>query len=106
MVPVSKEAQTKERRTQTMKPTVQEVRDALWGIYLNLPDEDEGTEVRLQWIPGEEWQVHHGDPSYDLNHKGFWGASWIEGSMMDMACLEEVSQDLLNQVEDMEADHA
>ena len=87
-----------------MKPTVQEVKDALWSIYLDLPDEDEGTEVRLQYIPGEGWQVHYGDPSYDLDHKGFWGGSWIEGSrLQDPRYLEEVAQDLLGQVEDMEA---
>ena len=89
-----------------MKPTLQDVIDALWSIYLDLPDEDEGIEVRLQYIPGEGWEVHHGDPSYDLDHRGYWGSGWIEGSMMDMVYLEEVAQDLLAQVEDMEADHA
>ena len=87
-----------------MKPTMQEVKDALWGVYLI--GEDEGTEVRLQVVPGEGWQIHHGDPCYDLDHRGYWGASWIEGSMMDPEYLEEVAQDLLDQVEDMEADHA
>ncbi len=86
-----------------MKPTVQEVRDALWGVYLIGEETQyvpgEGWEVRLQYVPGEGWEVHHGDPSYDLGHKGFWGGSWIEGSMMDMVYLEEVSQDLLAQVE-------
>jgi hypothetical protein len=85
-----------------MKPTVQEVKDALWSIYLDLPDEDEGIEVRLQYIPGEGWEVHSGPPDYDLNHKGFWGSGWIEGSCMEY--LEEVAQDLLAQVEDMEAE--
>lgn len=87
-----------------MKPTVQEVKDALWGIYLDLPDEDEGTEVRLQVVPGEGWEVHRGNPCYDLDHRGYWGGSWIEGSCMEY--LEEIAQDLLSQVEDMEADHA
>ena len=91
-----------------MKPTVQEVQDAMWGVYMIGEETQyipgEGAEVRLQWIPGEGWQVHHGDPYYDLDHRGYWGASWIEGSMMDMVYLEEVAQDLLAQVEDMEAE--
>jgi hypothetical protein len=87
-----------------MKPTVQEVQEAMRNSYLIGEETQyipgEGIEVRLQYIPGEGWQVHYGDPCYDLDHRGYWGGSWIEGSrLQDPRYLEEVAQDLLAQVE-------
>ena len=40
-------------------------------------DEVEYIEVRLQVHPNGSWQVWAGDPCYDTDHRGYWGASEV-----------------------------
>lgn len=47
---------------------------------LTTADADEGIEVRLQVRDDGTWAVHGGDPSYDTDHTGHWGASSIPGN--------------------------
>lgn len=86
-----------------MIPTRQEIMDELEDVLRSLDDPDEGTEVRLQYVPEEGWEVLSGLPDYDLDHQGFWGAGWVEGQYGPDE-LAEVARDLLDQVEDAMAE--
>jgi hypothetical protein len=64
-------------------PTCSEVADAILEHSRNIAD----CEIRLQvypsgskpsyMFPDGSWALRVGDPSYDLNHSGYWGASWL-----------------------------
>ena len=50
----------------------------------------EATDIRLQVHENGQWQLHWGDPSFDLDHRGYWGADSIEvddcpGALRDLA---------------------
>lgn len=38
--------------------------------------EDHGIELRLQVVDGS-WYLHSGDPSYDTDHRGYWGCAFL-----------------------------
>lgn len=38
-------------------------------------DEQDSCDVRLQVYDDGGWAVRYGDPSYDTDHRGFWGGS-------------------------------
>ena len=65
----------------------------------SLPPEDlwdhPGTDIRLQ-VVDESWAVHHGDPGYDLDHRGFWGAGWLPST----GGVSDIARDLIEQVRD------
>ena len=54
-----------------------------------------GTDIRLQ-VVDESWAVHHGDPGYDLDHRGFWGAGWLPST----GGVSDIARDLIEQVRD------
>ncbi len=64
-----------------------------WGIA--------ESDIRLQ-MRGENWSLHYGDASYDQDHRGFWGAGSVQ-TTYDLADLEAVAQDLIEQVLEQEA---
>lgn len=55
------------------------IHQALLGVRKLALELDEPVEVRLQWDGGECWTVHHGDASFDPDHRGYWGVGSIEG---------------------------
>jgi hypothetical protein len=62
------------------------------------PD-DKWCDVRLQVWPNGGWAVHCGDPSYDQDHRGYWGASCIPGARRRFNSTE-TARDLLEQVKE------
>lgn len=58
--------------------------------------DEEGLDVRLQVLSNGQWYVHYGDPGYDTDHHGFWGA----GSLLVDSDLKALAEDLISQVED------
>ena len=66
-------------------------------------DPDESCEVRLQVYENGNWVVHYGDPQYDTDHHGFWGASSVPGYFSGHTRRfnsMDVARDLLSQVRD------
>jgi|TARA_Y100000310_G_scaffold285304_1_gene308691 hypothetical protein len=55
-------------------------------------------EIRLQVVDGS-WAVHYGDPGYDLDHRGFWGAAWLPRT----GTVPDIARDLIEQVRDAAA---
>lgn len=47
----------------------------------------EEMEVRLQVLPDGSWTVLTGDPSYDLDHRGYWGCGYLtkQTNCLDLA---------------------
>ena len=68
------------------------------------PQEDSAClDVRLQLQANGSFVVHFGDPSYDTDHRGFWGSSSIAVD----SDLEDVAHDLLDQaLDDQSQDQA
>lgn len=67
-------------------PSIRDVAHSLQNIHSDLLTatdggdelgEDGRVDVRLQVYPGGDWEVHSGDPSYDTDHRGFWGCASI-----------------------------
>lgn len=59
---------------------------------------ESGMEVRLQ-VTEEDWQVHHGDSRFDLDHSGCWSMAWLPYDADEEKC-EEVAEALLEEVEE------
>ena len=59
-------------------------------------------DVRLQVLPDGEWTLHHGDASYDQDHRGYWGAGTVSPDDDDVALIE-TARDLVDQVLDVAA---
>ncbi len=55
-------------------------------------------EIRLQ-VTDSGWSVQTGDPSYDLDHRGFWGASSIEPDASYAQC-REIAKGLIEEARD------
>lgn len=65
----------------------------------SLSFEDE-CEVRLQIYEDGKWIIRYGCPSYDTDHHGYWGASYIPGVVNGKVVRfnsYEVARDLLSQ---------
>jgi hypothetical protein len=71
-----------------------ELRDAKAYIEAPASDEEAGwMDVRLQVMEDGSWGIHTGDASYDLDHRGHWGAS----SLSRRSNCTEVARDLIEQ---------
>jgi hypothetical protein len=80
-------------------PTVEEVAERLSDIVCGLDADDEegdAVEVRLQVMDGGAWSIHTGDPSYDTDHRGFWGSAYLDAE----EDVREVASDLISQARD------
>jgi hypothetical protein len=55
-------------------PTVEEVQTQLETVRKMATDD---TDVRLQVHENGAWYIRIGDPSYDTDHRGFWGAAIV-----------------------------
>lgn len=62
---------------------------------------DETVDVRLQVISSGYWGLAHGDPSYDQDHRGFWGASCIRYKREN---LTKIAKDLIKQAKTHKAE--
>jgi len=62
-------------------------------------------DVRLQVYPSGDWHVRVGDPGWDLDHEGAWGASCVSSEDTDDD-LAATARDLLDQVADALAEQA
>jgi hypothetical protein len=78
--------------------------------YLETYDDDEiadddgvpGTDVRIN-STGEGFKILYGDSSYDDDHRGFWGSSYVRKGSNDYDLIE-IAYDLIEQLlEDMES---
>lgn len=83
-------------------PTERDVLHELRGIQSEMErhkiEEDNYVDVRLQVNPADgEWSVHYGDPSYDQDHRGYWGSSGVNIDDDDTT-LRETAKDLISQV--------
>lgn len=74
-------------------PTIYEVVEILKNlrqrVKLFFLDEDDALEVRLRCHIGEGWEVLHGDPQYDVDHRGNWGAGNVSthDTVQDLRCI-------------------
>jgi hypothetical protein len=57
-------------------PTIPEVARELRALNDEARDE---LDVRLQVTDDGDWRVHFGDPGYDQDHRGYWGAGSVPG---------------------------
>jgi hypothetical protein len=81
-------------------PSIEDVADRLRDFVEGIDTEDEdggGIEVRLQVHDGGAWSVHTGDPSYDTDHRGFWGSAYLDAE----EDVREVASDLIEQAREM-----
>lgn len=60
----------------TFWPTIADVAQELRNAKSMLDRGDE-MEVRLQVYQDGGWALRKGDPSYDLDHNGYWGCGYI-----------------------------
>jgi hypothetical protein len=58
-------------------------------------EEIDSIDVRLR-VHNEQWELLHGSSDYDQDHRGYWGASCIDGQ----CDLEAVAISLVEQVQD------
>jgi hypothetical protein len=79
-------------------PLLQTAIQAKPGDYIEFGCDEPFIEIRLQYRNGG-YAIHTGDPSYDQDHRGAWGAGLI-GLDTDAA---ELADDLIEQVEEAEA---
>jgi hypothetical protein len=74
-----------------------ELRDA--KRHCSAEHNDNEVDVRLQVTGGGCWWVHSGDPCFDTDHGGYWGA----GTVTPKTNCRELARDLIDQAKD---DHA
>lgn len=65
-------------------------------------EDEQSIDVRLQVYPDGTWAIRWGDSSYDLDHRGYWGASSVPGNGRRFRS-EEVARDLIEQARDHHA---
>ena len=84
------------------------LRTAIRNAYLD-NDTGEDVDIRLQVYPSGTWALRVGDPSYDLDHTGYWGASFVPPFPQEQfsgAVVDAVMEDLIQQAEEQEADES
>ena len=93
----------------TKFPSIASVRSALVAEKRNLRKfsslddllgengESDSTDVRLQVYEDGSWAIHTGNPDYDQDHRGYWGASSLS---YDRENLRDLARDLLEQAKD------
>lgn len=61
-----------------------EILPELYAIRRSLNrDKIECTDVRLQLLDLDDWALRDGDPSYDTDHSGYWGADAVAADSTD-----------------------
>lgn len=97
----------------TRMPSVVSVRKALaehfaWirrnfnrAELLSEDGDSAGTDIRLQVYADGRWLLHSGDSSYDQDHRGFWGSSFLS---YDRQNLTDLARDLIDQAAEQAAE--
>jgi hypothetical protein len=70
---------------------------ALRVAHKQIDRDQDGADVRLQVYEDGGWAIRVGPSDYDLDHRGFWGASWLPRGRFNSLAL---ARDLLEQVRD------
>jgi hypothetical protein len=65
--------------------------------------EESFLDVRLQVYEDGSWSLRHGDPQYDLDHRGFWGAGSVPGDGRRFSS-EDIARELIEQAKAHAAD--
>lgn len=84
-------------------PSIARVAAELRAVNATLDPADfaeEGCDVRLQVYPDGDWAIRVGDSSYDLDHRGYWGASCLDGRRFDST---DLARDLIDQAREQYA---
>jgi hypothetical protein len=71
-------------------PSIKAVTAELIGQKFYLDDEITEMDVRLQVHENGAWEIHTGDSQYDLDHRGFWGASYLTKSTNCRECAKDL----------------
>lgn len=87
-------------RFPSIKAVAAELRAINQELYPNDYPEGDSCDVRLQVYPDGQWAVRSGDSSYDLDHRGYWGCSSLNGRRFDS---REIARDLIDQAKDQYA---
>lgn len=74
----------------------QEVYRTLQCIDTSDTGDSDYLDVRLQLSANGSFDVHTGDPSYDTDHRGFWGASTLSRDADDLE-LQDVALELVEE---------
>lgn len=77
-------------------PTIKDVASALSGHKKQLNSECPETDVRLQVYGDGGWAIRIGDSSYDLDHRGYWGSSFLTR----WSNCRELARELIDQCEE------
>lgn len=82
-------------------PKIPLIVNDLRSIQRHLLKDGDETEwdVRLQLFESGEWTLRWGDASYDIDHRGYWGAC-VLNVMDDPSALRLLSEALLKQAKD------
>lgn len=81
-------------------PSIAHIAACLRDLNANVEGE---CDVRLQVYADGVWAIHYGDSSYDLDHRGFWGASCVPGVVNGRVTRfrsRDIAKDLLEQAKD------
>lgn len=82
-------------------PSIEAVAAELRELNQALAHPDGGPgEVRLQVYPNGAWAIRTGDPGYDIDHHGYWGATELDGSRVNC---RDVARDLIDQCREQHA---
>jgi len=88
-------------------PSIKDVASVLAVINRGTESvESDPIDVRLQVYDNGTWAVRTGDPQYDLDHSGYWGASSLPGvyeGKVRRCNTRDVARDLLEQCREMHA---
>lgn len=82
-------------------PDLHSVLRALANVAMDATRADptiDEVEVRLWMTAEDDWTILWGDPSFDLDHRGFWGFGTLYPR--EMSGVVELASDLIDQVED------
>ncbi len=83
-----------------MFPTIKELAADLTHLkravdWSELHGDERYIDVRLQCVDGA-WSLHEGDPQYDTDHRGYWGA----GSLSPRTNCRELARELIEEAKD------
>jgi hypothetical protein len=82
-------------------PSIESISRELLSINEVIESEeiDEDIDVRLQVLPNGDWKIWWGDPQYDTDHRGYWGAGSIPGGGRRFNATE-TARDLIEQAKE------
>lgn len=65
--------------------------------YPDMPEDERYIEVRLRYHDGSLY-LYHGDPSFDQDHRGAWGAGFVSEDVDLEDVLDEMIRDLYESI--------